>query len=284
MIKKEQFTAAQAAQIKYGFNNGLTNDQIALYADPKYSWRQMCEIRLGLEHGLTQKQIAVYADPRFNSGQMREIHWGLENGLSKEQVALYADPQFNTDQMDEIRWGLEDGLTQEQIALYANPQYTWEQMDEIRQGLEDGLTQEKVAQYADPKFLWRQMNEIRTRLDKQKLSQCMPTMGENPVFEYQGYHFVAVGQFPNESWNDHVQHTISDVFPHLTKQGVYGLPYSHKEFYKAYYKVCKKGAADIFQCVETGALYVPGENELFGYKGNYRPLPPQKKKNRDMER
>ena len=45
-------------------------------------------------------------------------------------------------------------------------------------------------------------------------------------------------------------------------------PYSYEEFYNA----ANSSSADIFKCVENGRLYIPGENELFEYTGNFNPI------------
>ena len=37
------------------------------------------EIRLGLENGLTSEQVSIYAKPEFDSWQMKQIRFGLEN-------------------------------------------------------------------------------------------------------------------------------------------------------------------------------------------------------------
>jgi len=45
----EGFSNDQLEQISLGFRNGLTVDQVKVYADPEFNWRQMDEIRRGLE-------------------------------------------------------------------------------------------------------------------------------------------------------------------------------------------------------------------------------------------
>ena len=62
---------------------------------------------MGFENGLTMEQVAAYADPKFNKHQMFQIRLGLKNGLAMEQIAFYADPKFDSTMMQEIRLGLE---------------------------------------------------------------------------------------------------------------------------------------------------------------------------------
>jgi hypothetical protein len=66
--------------IRSGFENGLTFEQVKLFADERFDWEQMIEIRLGFENGLTFEQIAVYADKRFHWKKM----WAIRGLLEKE--------------------------------------------------------------------------------------------------------------------------------------------------------------------------------------------------------
>ena len=50
----------------------------------------------------------------------------------------------------------------------------------------------------------------------------------------------------------------------VAKHRVVKFDYSHEEFYKA----MKHSEMDIFKCIETDKLYIPGENELFIYEGS----------------
>ena len=108
---QQEFNEKQLNQIILGFENNLTPEQIAVYANPKFDNDQMRQIRMGFENGLTMEQVAVYADPKFGSAQMWEIRAGFENGLTMEQVAGYADPKFNWNQMWKIRLSLEEKLS-----------------------------------------------------------------------------------------------------------------------------------------------------------------------------
>ena len=86
-------------------------------------------------------------------------------------------------------------------------------------------------------------------------------------FEYQGYHFEPVGMFPADWQKDAGHALVSD--PNLGISGYFGSkhPYSHGAFYAA-----GGTTADIFRCVENGKYYIPGENELFEYAGEFDPL------------
>ena len=52
----------------------------------KFNDRQMEEIRKGFEQDLTMEQVKLYAKPEFKNYQMWEIRWGFKHGLTIEQV------------------------------------------------------------------------------------------------------------------------------------------------------------------------------------------------------
>lgn len=52
------------------------------------------EILKGLDNGLTLDQVKIYASREFNAFEMEQIRLGLEHGLSVEQAGVYAKPEF----------------------------------------------------------------------------------------------------------------------------------------------------------------------------------------------
>ena len=89
------------------------------------------------------------------------------------------------------------------------------------------------------------------------------------VFEYQGYHFEAVGVLPEGiEGKDLVAQTRSNTELHLSTYHTEDFPkYSYDDFYA----VSNAPTADVFRCLETGRNYIPRENELFGYEGEFQP-------------
>ena len=89
------------------------------------------------------------------------------------------------------------------------------------------------------------------------------------VFEYQGYHFKAVGVLPQGlEGKELVNQTRGNTELHLTTyERQDDILYSYAGFYEA----SGSSKADIFRCMETGRNYIPGENELFGYEGEFLP-------------
>ena len=75
--------------IRKGFENGLSLEQIQIYAKPEFyasefiKYSQMHQIRLGLEHGLTTEQVQTYAKSEYYWEQMQEMRHDLESHLSE---------------------------------------------------------------------------------------------------------------------------------------------------------------------------------------------------------
>ena len=99
------------------------------------------------------------------------------------------------------------------------------------------------------------------------------------IFEYGGYHFVPYRKFrhgevdrplQNDSrpWKNDAQYAMRNMrtdsalglFSEQSRKG-FKADYSYEGFYAA----ATDKECDIFRCVETGRLYVPGTNELFGF-------------------
>ena len=89
------------------------------------------------------------------------------------------------------------------------------------------------------------------------------------VFEYQGYHFEPVGILSQGlEGKELVNQTRGNTELHLTTyEREDDILYSYAGFYEA----SGSSKADIFRCMETGRNYIPGENELFGYEGEFLP-------------
>ena len=102
-----------------------------------------------------------------------------------------------------------------------------------------------------------------------KTAEELADSWDEGVFEYQGYHFEAVGMLPEGlEGKELVAQTRSNTELHLSTYHTEDFPkYSYEEFYA----VCNTPTADVFRCLETGRNYIPGENELFGYEGEFQP-------------
>ena len=110
-----------------------------------------------------------------------------------------------------------------------------------------------------------------------KTAEELAESWDEGVFEYQGYHFEAVGILPEGIvGKDLVAQTRSNTELHLSTYHTEDFPkYSYDDFYA----VSNAPTADVFRCLETGRNYIPGENELFGYEGEFQPyLKPEAEK------
>ena len=110
-----------------------------------------------------------------------------------------------------------------------------------------------------------------------KTAEELAESWDEGVFAYQGYHFEAVGVLPEGiEGKDLVAQTRSNTELHLSTYHTEDFPkYSYDDFYA----VSNAPTADVFRCLETGHNYIPGENELFGYEGEFQPyLKPEQEK------
>ena len=110
-----------------------------------------------------------------------------------------------------------------------------------------------------------------------KTAEELAESWDEGVFAYQGYHFEAVGVLPEGiEGKDLVAQTRSNTELHLSTYHTEDFPkYSYDDFYA----VSNAPTADVFRCLETGRNYIPGENELFGYEGEFQPyLKPEQEK------
>ena len=110
-----------------------------------------------------------------------------------------------------------------------------------------------------------------------KTAEELAESWDEGVFAYQGYHFEAVGVLPEGiEGKDLVAQTRSNTELHLSTYHTEDFPkYSYDDFYA----VSNALTADVFRCLETGRNYIPGENELFGYEGEFQPyLKPEQEK------
>ena len=95
-----------------------------------------------------------------------------------------------------------------------------------------------------------------------------------PVYiQFGGYHFEPVGNLTDGHDMDKLmkEEIASDRELGLSAYDWAKAAYSHKDFYAA----TGDSKADVFRCAENGKLYLPGENELFLYSGEYQELEPQ---------
>ena len=95
---------------------------------------------------------------------------------------------------------------------------------------------------------------------------------KNPaVFEYGSKHFLGVGQLPPPKERDLSQTLCYDSDIAFETHNGDAVQYNRTDFLNA----AANSKCDVFRCYENGKLYVPAENELFQYTGEYTPLEKQ---------
>ena len=126
---RQNFDADQLEQIRKAKQAGIKD--IDKYF--RFGMRGECmhEILLGMEQNL---EVSIYADERYSWRQMRELRLGLEHQI---EVKPYAKPLYRADQMHEIRLGIEANLD---VSLYSSMVHPAQEMRIMRQWLEDGKT------------------------------------------------------------------------------------------------------------------------------------------------
>lgn len=121
---------------------------------------QLKEIHIGIAEGLSPEEIAVFAKPEFHAMQMNALRYCVSCcDLQPEQLAVIANPAFGAVQMDIIRTGFEKGMSMEQVKSFAQPGLTPNQLldrylelsHEMQYGPETGEVQSPTAsQPLDP--------------------------------------------------------------------------------------------------------------------------------------
>lgn len=107
-------------QIRAGFFRGLSEEEVALYANPKYSVEQMYEIREGFLENLTAQQIQFYLDEFLSWEQMDAVRKGLSQGLSEEKLSIYKIRDLTSSQINSITEHMEDIKHPDRFIEYIN--------------------------------------------------------------------------------------------------------------------------------------------------------------------
>lgn len=202
VMKYANYRLEKMHQIYIGHKEGLSEEQIALYDNPKMLWQQMEQIRRGFEDGLTLEQVKTYADTEISHNKMREIRTAFKRGLTFEQIAVLNKPCFDDEQMKEIRKAFEEGLSFEQVLSFADPEYSAETMSWILIAYSEGYEQEKIDLMLDKRFETDQVIRIY------KGMQCGLTLDNIKLYADPAYAFdqmdiirMSIKQFGTENVN-----------------------------------------------------------------------------------
>ncbi len=110
--------------------------------------------------------------------------------------------------------------------------------------------------------------------EKAQISSALPSEDSPGQFTFGKYHFVPIGNFKEGYDLEEVMRSQirSDPAMGISKYDWGTVEYSHAAFYEA----SSNSAADVFLCVENGRCYLPGENELFHYTGDFQEIKQEK--------
>ena len=148
-----------------------------------------------------------------------------------------------------------------------------EEIEEEEVTAEESISESQEQEIIETSEEQKEPEEEATAKTAEELAESW----DEGVFAYQGYHFEAVGVLPEGiEGKDLVAQTRSNTELHLSTYHTEDFPkYSYDDFYA----VSNAPTADVFRCLETGRNYIPGENELFGYEGEFQPyLKPETEK------
>ena len=154
-------------------------------------------------------------------------------------------------------------------------------MSDVEEIEEEEVTaEESISESQEQEIIETSEEQGQKKLEEEVTAKTAEELAESwdeGVFAYQGYHFEAVGVLPEGiEGKDLVAQTRSNTELHLSTYHTEDFPkYSYDDFYA----VSNAPTADVFRCLETGRNYIPGENELFGYEGEFQPyLKPEQEK------
>lgn len=83
-------TTKQLEQVRLAIQNGLSYEQICVFAKPEFGGKKMAQMRTGFEYGLTAEQVEVYVKTELSVLQMKHLKLALVAGLAIEQVEPYS--------------------------------------------------------------------------------------------------------------------------------------------------------------------------------------------------
>ena len=270
---------------------GLTGHQMSLF-----DLMSVNETEEALENPESEESVPEVEDAQEEADLGTDIHQSFEeakelweDGFYEEDYVLKSHVgELIYDSMDAVGRSVED-FSEEQMKVVRklaeqermlepilNPDFSPEQMQlvsDIAEKLwnDNGRWQDEMIEpYTDHVMESDEIATIRQEMNLEVPETVTPQehWDEN-VFEYQGYHFEPIGVLPHGlEGKELVNLTRGNTELHLsTYEREDDILYSYAGFYEA------SGAtkADIFQCMETGRNYIPGENELFGYEGEFLP-------------
>lgn len=169
-----EFTKEQLKEIKFGFLNGLTIDQVRLYTDPRIYEYKMRLFRLYLQIGYPKEYIELLVHCyREKCLFVKELGILLRDGLPFDFIKFLVDFYISEGRsslkkmMRRLKKLPKDQIVsycekiQSLMETYRKAGFTLRQIEEIVFGYLDGLSEEQIKTYAKHEFYADQMEQIR---------------------------------------------------------------------------------------------------------------------------
>ena len=262
----------------------IKNDQFLQAEDyarmPEYEREQMANKVLRFYDRLPEEIDRPFTDDFFWEKPGKEMVAVLENPEQTEELLQKMDAALAALPLDFEAYGTNYQQKTEllsELHQYVEGTYTIFPTPEIEPSFaEPSGHQMTMFDFLDTRAMaeptvvdMSDVEEVEEEEVTAKTAEELAESWDEGVFAYQGYHFEAVGVLPEGiEGKDLVAQTRSNTELHLSTYHTEDFPkYSYDDFYA----VSNAPTADVFRCLETGRNYIPGENELFGYEGEFQP-------------
>jgi len=175
------FNLSQMKEIHYGLVN-LNEQEIKLYANPKFNSSQMAEIRRGLQEEIDIEKVKKYAVKELSHKHMEIARIAIENKIDIDKMIQYIKEGFKPDQLYRI---LDAMLIHggKDVDLVANKNYSAEYMKVICKYLNRDMDVDIIKKWIASNFTARQLDFVLETIYKYGLSDNKLKIFANPKYE-----------------------------------------------------------------------------------------------------
>lgn len=165
----DNFTEPQKQQISQAIKNGLSLEDVSVFAKSYINADVMALAITAFNEGLTRQEISTFIED-FSPAQIREIIKAYKNPKSTPYLlAVIKNPDLTAKEMEQINRSIDLMATPEQIQILIN-NWDWTNMFEIVNAIEDKLSIEQIKIIADKKLNASQMCQVRLGFSENQLS------------------------------------------------------------------------------------------------------------------
>ncbi len=170
IVATGKFNIQQLYQIKTAFENGISAQDIAVFAKPQYDAGAMIGAIAALNEGITRRQLKTFLGS-FSGEQMQEIIKAYKNPKTTPyQLATIKNPDLTSREMEQINRAIDLGATPKEIQILVSASFDWTKMFEIVNAIEDRLSLDEIKFVANNDFNAAQMCQLRLGFSESKLS------------------------------------------------------------------------------------------------------------------